>query len=186
MGREAARHTGGRRWLLRGLARASSASGGLDRCGTCVSNIVPYKQGRCRAGGGGRGAARHSAAFQSGSMLYDHSHLYLARSPNHRKAEPALRRIGCEYSHLDLTTQGPPALRGTCYEYSRHRPHAISEPRRGRSGARFGEYAVSIHTSSSCRSRNRRKGQLHVTAARDNYMYPHRWRMLMFWFTSLF
>jgi hypothetical protein len=76
---------------------------------------------------------RHS----SRGACYDHSHLDLARSPNHRKADPALRRIGCEYSHLDLTTHTRPcgAKRGTCYEHSRHRPRAISEPRRGRSGA---------------------------------------------------
>ena len=44
--------------------------------------------------------------------------------------------------------------------------HAIDLARSPNCGeadpARFGEYAVNIHTSSSCRSPNRRKGQLHV------------------------
>ena len=44
--------------------------------------------------------------------------------------------------------------------------HAIDlarSPNRGEADpARFGEYAVNIHTSSSCRSPNRLKGQLHV------------------------
>ena len=89
---------------------------------------------------------------------YEHSHLDLARSPNHRKVDPTLRRIGCEYSHLDLTTQGPPALTGTCYvEYSRHRPRAISEPRRGQSEAilRIGEchrtHRLESQATTSCR-----------------------------------
>ena len=59
------------------------------------------------------------------------------------------------------------------------RGHTSRDLQTTASPIRFGEYAVTIHTSSSCRSPNRRKGQLHV---------PHRWRMLllMFWFTSLF
>jgi hypothetical protein len=69
---------------------------------------------------------RHS----SRGACYEHSHLDLARSPNHRKADPALRRIGCEYSHIDLTTQGPPAL---------------------------GEHAMSIHAIDLARSPNHRK-----------------------------
>ena len=44
--------------------------------------------------------------------------------------------------------------------------HAIDlarSPNRGEADpARFGEYAVNIHTSSSCRSPSRHKGQLHV------------------------
>jgi hypothetical protein len=85
---------------------------------------------------------RHS----SRGACYEHSHLDLARSPNHRKADPALRRIGCEYSHLDLTTQGPAALRG---EHAMNIHTSTSNDLRttARPIRRFGELAVNIHTS---------------------------------------
>ena len=81
-------------------------------------------------------------------------------SPIHRKADLALRRIGCENSHLvlDLTTRGLPVLRGTCYEHS-HLDLARSPNHHKPDPARFGEYAVNN--------------------------FP-RWRMLILWFTSLF
>jgi hypothetical protein len=84
---------------------------------------------------------RHS----SRGTCYEHSHLDLARSPNHRKADPELRRIGYEHA------------------MSIHAIDLARSPNRGEADpARFGEYAVNIHTSSSCRSPNRLKGQLHV------------------------